>query len=197
MARVTLVAGTAVMLIAASLIVHLYTGFSLPVLWGGSLAITLVMATLGWYLLSLVARGVAHMFTASGGLDRPREYSEQQALVVRGAYREAADSYRAHLVAFPDDQTARLRLAALLEGQLEDPAAAESLYLQVRAGAMTRSQRLTVGNGLIDLYRARGDHEQLRTELARLARDFAGTAAGEGARRLLRSAPLTDESSPA
>lgn len=189
--HLTLVAGTGTILLLGALVVHLFTGFPLRVLVPGAAALTVLMATAGWRAVSMVADGLAHMLTASGGLDRQREYSEQETLVVRGAYREAADSYRSHLVAFPDDHEARLRLADLTRRHLVDPAAAEALYLEVRRGAPTRAQAMAVANGLIDLHQATGDRERLVAELGRLERAFVNTAAGAAAGRRRRE--LLDE----
>jgi hypothetical protein len=180
-------------MVFGAIILSELTRLSLVGLLGKGALVSLVISLAVWSVLSLGSRGLAQVLSASAGGHRPREHSEQQALVVRGAYWEAADSYRAHLIAFPDDQAARLLLAALLERHLADSAGAEALYWQVRASEPTAAQRLVVGNSLIDLYRRRGDRALFRAELSRLARDFAGTPAGEGARRQLRAMVMADE----
>lgn len=192
MSHRTLVAGTGVVLGMGSVVVHLFTGFPLGILLGGAAGLTILMATVGWWAIGLLTDGLSHMLTASGGLPRQREYSEQQTLEVRGHYLEAAESYRGYLVAFPDDQEARLRLAALTAGPLGDPDGAEALYRVVRASGPTPMQEMVVANALIDLHRAAGDGARLRAELDRFARRFAGTAAGEAARRQLRHGDRED-----
>jgi hypothetical protein len=133
------------------------------------------------------ARGLLHALLGSGGGEgHSREYSEQEALVVAGRIDEAADSFRAHLVAFPDDREAKLRLAALLAGPGQRPREAERLYLAVREQGPSARQESVVSNALIDLYRRTGQQPRLRAELARYARLHPGTLGGEGARRELR-----------
>lgn len=130
--------------------------------------------------------GLARVLFATGGEGHSREYSEQQALVVAGRIDEAVDSYQAHLVAFPDDVEARLRLAALYAGPAKQPGAAEHHLLESRGMAHSPRQALVIGNSLIDLYRATGQLHLLKAELARFARLHSGTAAGEQARQHLR-----------
>jgi hypothetical protein len=139
------------------------------------------------FLIDRVARGLLHTLVGSGGGERhSREYSEQGALVAAGRVAEAVESYRAHLVAFPEDTEARLRLAALLAGPAGRPDEAERAYREVRERGTSTRQESVVGNALIDLYRRTGQQHLLRAELARYARLHPGTVGGEGARRELR-----------
>jgi hypothetical protein len=140
-------------------------------------------------LLALTGRagtGLAHILFATGGERHSREYSEQQALVVAGRFDEAVDSYRAHLVAFPNDMEARVRLAALYAGGARQPDAAEHLLLEVRGMPHSPRHEQVVGNALIDLYRSTGQRHALKAELARFARVHHGSVAGEQARQHLR-----------
>ena len=130
--------------------------------------------------------GLARVLFATGGERHSREYSEQQALVVAGRFDDAVDSYQAHLVAFPDDVEARLRLAALYAGGAQQPDAAERQFLEVRDMPHSPRQALVIGNALIDLYRSTGQRHALKAELARFARVHQGSAAGEQARQHLR-----------
>lgn len=132
------------------------------------------------------ATGMARALFSTGGERHSREYSEQQALVVAGRYDDAVDSYQAHLVAFPDDVEARLRLASLLAGEARQPDAAERQFLEVRALSLSLRQALVVDNALIDLYRSTGQRHALKAELARFARTHHGSAAGDHARQHLR-----------
>lgn len=159
-----------------------------------ALFISLALLPLGLHLLSkgtvifvnLFGSGLATSLLATRGEPHSREYSEQQALIAAGRYGDAADSYRSHLVAFPDDIEAQLRLAALLAGPLDDPAAAESRYLEARKMGPNPRQETVIGNGLIDLHRKTGQRGRLKGELARFARIHDGTEAGAHARDLLR-----------
>lgn len=155
----------------------------------------LVVMGLVLALLFLIGRGASagfdgigtrfsRLLIAQGGDPVPRGYSEQEALIVAGRAREAADSYRALLVAYPDDVDARIRLAALLErlGERDEALAA---YAAARAARPAPALALRISTGLADLHRRAGQGEALREELARCARDFPGTASGEAARREL------------
>jgi hypothetical protein len=130
--------------------------------------------------------GLARVLYAAGGERHSREYSGQQALIVSGRIGEAIDSFRAHLVAFPEDVEARLRLASLYAGAANQPEAAEALLEEARLMTLSPRQELVIGNTLIDLYRRNGQREPLKAELARFARMQHGTEAGELARRHLR-----------
>lgn len=161
-------------------------GKFLFLLWIVAPLLSWLIAWLMMQLIDRASRGLLHTLVGAGGERHSREYSEQEALVVAGRIADAIDSYQAHLVAFPDDNEARLRLAALFAGPGAMPDAAERLYLEVRERAPTPRQETVVGNALIDLYRQMGREHHLRAELARYARLHAGTTGGEGARRLLR-----------
>jgi hypothetical protein len=123
---------------------------------------------------------------SSGGERHSREYSEQQALVAAGRITDAVDSFRAHLVAFPDDVEARLRLVALLAGPAAQQEAGERLLLETRGMALSSRQETVIGNTLIDLYERTGQRHLLKAELARFARLNHGTDAAVHARRHLR-----------
>ncbi len=136
--------------------------------------------------LNFFSRGLATSLLATRGEPHSREYSEQQALVVAGRIDEAIDSFRSHIVAFPGDTEARLRLAALLAGPAGRPEEAERTWLEVRGMNPSPRQELVIGNSLIDLYQRTGQRHLLKAELARFARIQDGTEAGGHARRHLR-----------
>ena len=115
-------------------------------------------------VLHLVHRGT-HAALTPDGYGFRRQFSEHDALVAAGRSGEAADFYRAHLVAFPDDLEARCRLAELLVRQLGDLLAAERVYLQLRERDRQGRFRRAVSNGLIDIYREIGDQSRLDAEL--------------------------------
>lgn len=167
---------------------------------GTQLGLGLLLLPLLLHLLASTAvhgvdafsRGFVTSLLATRGEAHSREYSEQQALISAGRYDDAVDSFGSHLVAFPDDIEAHLRLAALLAGPAGDLVAAEERYLAARALQPNRRQETVIGNGLIDLYRVTRQPHGLKAELARFARLHSGTEAGAHARRALRDLVSTD-----
>lgn len=132
---------------------------------------------------------------SAGNIPPPRTYPRQDVMIVRGQYREAAEYFRDHLTIEPADNEARLRLADILEARLNDAAAAEQLYLEVRGANPDRGQEMRAANGLIDLYRKQGRRDRLMVELARFADRYRGTPGAEAAARLLRE--VKSEGTPA
>jgi tetratricopeptide (TPR) repeat protein len=151
----------------------------------------LVIWGANWFLEG-AARAAGSILLPSGkGSPTPREYSEVQALVIRGRYAEAADSYRAIIEDDPADIEARLRLGALLEEKCGDSPGAEACYLGVRGIDPTPQQDWLASNALIDLYHREAQREPLKAELARLAQRHSRTGAGASAQRRLQE--LLDE----
>ncbi len=146
----------------------------------------LVARCLDWVAGAAAGGLMGSIFSARGGDAYTRQYSEQEALVVRGQVAEAMDSYRSHLVAYPDDLEARLRLAALHGTVTTDVDAAERLYLEVRSRDAQGRHETSLSNGLMDLYQSSGRKSQLKAELARFARLHHGTLAGRQARERVR-----------
>ena len=132
------------------------------------------------------AGSVAGALLMPSGSPPARQYSEQDALVARGDFSAAADSYRSFLVAYPEDLDARLGLGALLAGPLGDTPAAEQCFLEIRTLHPSPQQEQVVGNALIDLYRSGGRRDELKAELARFARRNHRNRAGAMARNHLR-----------
>lgn len=161
-------------------------GAMLLMIWIAGPVLALALAEAVSALLGGVARGLLGSLIAQGGDPMPRGYSEQEALVIGGRPREAVDSYRALLVAYPDDVEARIRLATLLE-RLGDRDEALAAYGAARAARPPAALALRISTGLAALHRRAGDRDALRAELARCARDFPGTASGEAARRELEA----------
>lgn len=161
-------------------------GQLLFVVWIAGPALALLLAVVVSSLLDGLARGVLGSLIAQGGDTVRPTHSEQDALLAAGRVRDAVDSFRARLVAYPDDTEARIRLAALLAG-LGERLDARRQYAAARARTTAAPERLRIATGLADLHRAAGDCEALRDELARCAREFPGSAAGENARRELHA----------
>lgn len=148
--------------------------------------ITAVIVFVMWQLIGGASQGLVQMLYGAGNLPPERQHSSQESLVARGFYREAADAYRAHLLAYPDDNPARIKLASVEYQYLKDPATAERLYLEVRTSKPTPKQEILATNMLIELYRSTGQRGRLMAELARFAERYRGTRAGEDAGRALR-----------
>ncbi len=150
-------------------------------------AVVLGLAMGGLVLLSTGAasQGLVQMISGSGNLAPSPSFSYQESLVIRGRADEAAEVYRDHLTAHPEDQDARLALADLLAGHLADPSGAERLWLEIRNGIASPLQERRATESLIAHYRRTGNTGREMAELARLADRFRGTEAGEAARRAL------------
>lgn len=140
---------------------------------------------------------LVHTVYSAGSIPPPPSYPRQEAMIARGQYADAAAHFRDHLVIAPDDNEARLRLAALLETHLADPAGAEALYREVRARTPSAHEEISAGNGLIDLYRRTGQRGRLMVELARFAERYRGSAAGDAARRELMELKRDDANAEA
>lgn len=134
---------------------------------------------------------------AVGDIPPPPTYPRQDVLIVQGKYAEAADWFRDHLRIEPGDHEARLRLAHLLEMQLQGFEEAERLYLEIRDAAPPAKQheQLRAANGLIDLYRKLGRTGRLKVELARFVARYAGSPLVAGAARELKELKEIDPTS--
>lgn len=145
-----------------------------------------------WYFTRLV-RGVSAWFAeraiggilAAGDIKHQHEFSIQESLIARGRFDEAAESFRTHLLEFPDDIPARLRLATLHLRERKDHRAAEDELLAIRRRRHDRGTAMYLANHLVDLYRASGQTGKLMAELKRMMRDWPGTPMADGAARLL------------
>lgn len=178
-------------IIMLSLLWYLFyeRGYISGVVFGVLVLLNFPIAAIGVFVIHAAtigaSAGLIRTIYSAGDLPPPRTYPHQEVMIARGQYREAAGHFRDHLVVEPADNEARLRLAALLEAQLDDPAEAEALYRQVRASPATRQEEALAMNGLIDLYRRTGHRGRLMVELARFAERFGGSAAGRAAAREL------------
>ena len=132
-----------------------------------------------------MAEGAIQGLHAGGNIKYQQGYSIQESLIARGRFDEAVESFRAHLLEFPDDTPARLRLATLHLRERKDYAASEQELLAIRRRAHDRGTGMYVANHLVDLYRASGQTGKLMAELKRMMRDWPGTPMADGAARLL------------
>ena len=150
------------------------------------LAATVLIVLAAHWALDQFGRAAGSVLLPSGmGTPIVRQYSEQEALIVRGQYVEAADSFRAIVEDDPGNIDARLRLGQLLEHECKDPSGAEECYRRVRGLSPTQDQDWQVSNALIDLYHQSDQQEKLKAELSRLSRQYQGTETGANARRRL------------
>ncbi len=148
-------------------------------------ATALIILALSRFMGGVSSAAASVLFPSARATPAPREYSEVEALVIRGHFVEAADYYRAIIEDEPANTEARMRLGRLLEEHCADPTAAEALYLEVRRLDRTAKQDWIASNSLIDLYEREGPHQRLKAELARLSRRFPDTEAAVSARRRL------------
>jgi hypothetical protein len=165
----------------------------------GPLLLLLMLLNIGFIALIvyLLTRGIdagarswVGMVSGAGNIAPAASFSAQESMIIRGNFREAEASFLAHLADYPDDHEARLGLADLYRLHLENPEAAERLYLEVRQKRPTMKQEATASNQLIDLYRGTGQRGRLMTELARYAQRYSGTRAGAEAKKALKTMKL-------
>jgi hypothetical protein len=138
-----------------------------------------------FWLMDRAATGFTTMVYAGGGHPLEPAHSGIESLTARGFYPQAAEAWRSHLEVYPGDHAARLKLADLYHRHLENPAAAEALYLAVRRGSPAAKEDRLASNLLIDLYRTTGRTDRQMVELARFAARWKGTQAGADAARVL------------
>jgi len=140
-----------------------------------------------WYFVTRVSHGAGRMFgefiqpSAAGSYER--QYSHEDAMVMRGDVGGALTSYEAIILEVPNDPQPRLRAAELYvkSGMRER---AETLYRSVqRLAQKTPSADVVASNRLVDLYLAWPGHETkgLR-ELRRLVDTYPETDVAERAR---------------
>jgi tetratricopeptide (TPR) repeat protein len=145
-------------------------------------------AGVGWAAERLVlhsATGLVGTIFAAGNIAPPPSYPVADTLVVRGKYADAAEYFRNHLRAHPEDFAARLRLADLDVAHLADYGDAERLYKEVRDAREDPRRELAAYNGLIDLHTRTGNRDRLKVELARFADRYVGSQHALEARRRL------------
>ena len=158
--------------------------------------LNLPIAVTGVWLINRSLRHVSVNLTrallAAGDIPPPPSFPNQDLLIAQGHYAEAADYFRDHIRVTPDDVAARLRLADLLERQLDDAAGAEAEYLEARRRAPDPRAEFAATRALIDLYRKLGRRDRLTVELARCADRYRGTPPGAAAAEELRELKASD-----
>ncbi len=150
---------------------------------GGSL----VFSVWWWFFVTRLSHGAGRVFgefiqpTAAGSFER--QYSHEDAMVMRGDVAGALASYEQIILEAPGDPRPRLR-AAELYAKAKQPERAEALYRAVqRLHRVAPKDDIFASNRLVDLYLAWPGHETngLR-ELRRLVDIYPETDVAERAR---------------
>lgn len=110
-----------------------------------------------------------------------RQYSEPQALTLRGLFQEAIDCYHTYVVQYPDDPEPCIGIARIYRDHLKRYEDAVHWFRRARqASGMTPGQEMLVSREIIELYQGKlDDPRRAIPELARLADRFAGTHEGD------------------
>ena len=147
-----------------------------------------MLGTWWWLFVTRVSRGAGAAFgefIQPSGDHTPyeRQYSEQDALVMRGDVARALASYEEIILASPNDPVPRVRAAELYlkNGQRDR---AEALYKSVqRMPRVSASDDVYVSNRLVDLYLQWPEREvRALTELRRLIETYPDTDIAKRAR---------------
>jgi tetratricopeptide (TPR) repeat protein len=151
------------------------------------LAGSVVFGTVWWLVVTRTSQGAGKLFgefiqpSAAGSYER--QYSHEDAMVMRGDVSGALTSYEEIILEAPNDPQPRLR-AAELYAKLQQRERAESLYRSVqRLPRVAPGEDVVASNRLVDLYLAWPGHETkgLR-ELRRLIDTYPETDVAERAR---------------
>ena len=149
----------------------------------------IVLGTWWWYFVSRVPRGAGAALTEfiqPTGNRTPYEpqYSEHDAMVMRGEVARALASYEEIILSSPNDPQPRIRAAELYakSGQRDR---AEALYKAVqRLPGIAPRDDVYVSNRLVDLYLQWSDREaRALTELRRLIDTYPESDVAERARK--------------
>ncbi len=162
-------------------------GWSIALIVVSTIAGSLLFAFWWWFFVTRVSHGAGRMFgefiqpNAAGSYER--QYSSEDALVMRGDVEGALASYEKIILEIPNDPQPRIRAAELyLKAGMRERA--ETLYRAVqRLPRVARKDDIYASNRLVDLYLAWPGHETkgLR-ELRRLIDTYPETDVAERAR---------------
>jgi tetratricopeptide (TPR) repeat protein len=154
-----------------------------------ALAGAILLGTCWWYFVSRASRGVGAVFgefIQPTGNRTPYEpqFSEQDAMVMRGEVARALASYEEIILSSPNDPQPRIRAADLYakNGQRDR---AEALYKAVqRLPGIAAKDDVYVSNRLVDLYLQWSDREaRALTELRRLIDTYPESDVAQRARK--------------
>lgn len=162
------------------------------------LAVTLVAATTLGFLVATggiritdVAADAAKYFTAGSNSSTPYEdqFSEEQALVMRREYGQAADLFEHRLAMNPNDPRVLMAAADLYATHCENPKRAAELYRQVqKLPEVGTGQDVYVSNKLADLYLGPlKEPRRALVEFRRLMERYPGSVAASHAKLALEN----------
>ncbi len=177
-------------------LVYAGAGAILGVLGGGykwGLPGAVIGAVLGYAAVYFVVRAAAEGGGAAmgkiyhpSGTSTPyrRQYSEPQALALRGLFQEAIDCYETYVAEFPDDPEPCIGIARIYRDHLKRYEDAVRWFRRARqASGMDAGREVLVTREIIELYQGKlNEPRRAIPELARLAERFAGTREGDLAR---------------
>jgi len=162
-------------------------GFPPALIVVSTLGGSLVFALWWWYFVTRLSHGAGRVFgefiqpSAAGSYER--QYSHEDALVMRGDVQGALASYEKIIAEAPNDVQPRIRAAELCaKSKMRERA--EGLYRAVqRLPRLSAKDDIYASNRLVDLYLAWPGHEKkgLR-ELRRLIDTYPETEVAERAR---------------
>lgn len=175
-------------------------GAILGILGGGfkwGLPGAVIGAVLGYAAVYFMVRGISESGGAAmgkiynpSGTSTPyrRQYSEPQALALRGLFQEAIDCYETYVAEFPDDPEPCIGIARIYRDHLKRYEDAVRWFRRARqASAMDPGREVLVTREIIEMYQGRlNEPRRAIPELARLAERFAGTREGDLARTELQ-----------
>ncbi len=184
----------------ARALVYAGAGAILGILGGGykwGLLGALIGAVLGYAAVYFVVHALSEGGGAAmgkiyhpSGSSTPyrRQYSEPQALALRGLFQEAIDCYETYVAEFPDDPEPCIGIARIYRDHLKRYDDAVRWFRRARqASGMDAGREVLVTREIIELYQGKlNEPRRAIPELARLAERFAGTREGELARAELQ-----------
>jgi hypothetical protein len=160
---------------------------SFPLVALSALAGSITLSAVWWLVVTRVSHCAGRFFrefiepSASGSYER--QYSHEDAMVMRGDIPGALSSYEEIILEAPNDPQPRLR-AAELYAKLQQQERAEGLYRSVqRLPRVALKEDVVASNRLVDLYLAWPGHEKKGlSELRRLIDTYPETDVAERAR---------------
>lgn len=163
-------------------------GFSAGVIVAAAIGGSVILAVWWWYFVTRVSHGAGKMFgefiQPSGAGSYERQYSHEDAQVMRGDVEGALTSYERMILETPDDAQPRIRAAELYAKSGMRERAVVLFRAVQRLPRVAPRDDIYASNRLVDLYLAWPGHETkgLR-ELRRLIDTYPETDVAERARR--------------
>ncbi len=183
---------------APGAILGLIAGLRAMMLSDSSLAILypfiglLIGAAVVFFLVVLISEAGGKMGSTlhnPSGRTTPHrpEYSQAQALAVRGAYPEAVDAYELLVLEHPKDSEPYIQLARLHRDRLDDLERAVRWFRRaLRDSEISSGQEILVLREIVEIYTHRlGEPARAGPYLARIAEKYPETPDGQWAEREL------------